>query len=303
MFKKFSAARKDKKFRENLEIILDALIDDTHYTRREAARDSLKHIEFSEEEYAKVMDALLDTLVNRQFWPRRNKEFVEVLVELGGNNAIEPLCDILETRKDKEHAQARAVSAYTLGEITVKKGEKTKIRNGDMTHNIYSLGDLTDQRVVSALIQCFMTEDQDDDGKYVGAVAWQAIDDIGSTKVSDPLLDAIEKNELAGSVRDQDMAGNQIGALKLGLAFRFLGYCSEERAIPVLVESLKDENEEISFSAAAALICIGSSKALKELFDATKMNVLGPGALSALKRSKEKDMSFQITWLTKWFNS
>lgn len=272
------AAKKDKKFQKNLSVILDALLDEMNFANRQTARDALKQIQYSEEEHTKVIDGLINALLNKQFWPYRNREFVEVLVEVGGKNATEPLCNILDTKKDEEHVRARAVAAYTLGNIRDKSN-----------------------RVIDALLQCFVTEEQNNDTQFVGYLAWEALDKIKSINVAEPLLKAVEKNELTGSVRSIDAFGYDSYIPKLDLAFRFFGYCDEKRAIPILVQFLKDENEDLSYAAAGALINIGSPEALKELENAKESKMLGKGARKAMK--DKKNVSFKLNFLKKWNKS
>lgn len=268
---------------------------------RSNALKTLQTLQLSAEIKKDLMDALANALSTKQFWPYRNKEFIEAMVTIGGEEMIERLIYILENKNGDEFARARAVAAFTIGEIANRSWNKYLASNYRTIGATYPSG-VVDKRALNALLKCFISGPETADGRFVSYFAWNAINEIKSVEVAEPLIEALEKNEISGYVTSVDMCGYETSVAKRACAFQTIGYCDAVRAIPMLAIALQDKDDNVSYAAVGALSNIASPEALQEL-DRAKSVLLGNGAVNALKfvgRDDPQSFTFKVKFAEKW---
>lgn len=263
--------------------------------------EMLLSMNINEEDCEGLSDSLINALINFPFWPYKNEYFMKVIGKLGTNSTIEKLAEITKAQSSNNSFMVRSCASYAIGKIARGKWDAhfdSIYRNAGAT---YASSEIVNSEIVFTLLNCFLENQNDDDGKFFNYFAWQALNEINSFEVLQPLLLAFKENRVVNSVKMVDASGYQFLRPKKRLAFEFLGHCGDTNAIPFLVASLNDENDENGYASIGALANINTPEALAEIEKyRNKLELINNGAKTALKDFDEKDTVFSMTYTKKW---
>jgi len=205
---------------------------------------------------------------------------VEMLGNLGDAKAVEPLLRTL-TDSDEDVRLAAAKALVVLHQAT--EGREAELSTARITEvllllmgdtsssvravAIRALGDLRCGRAIQPLMEAL--EDRFEDRFTVFAVA-EALAKLGN-QVFDPLLKILRE---AGGGQSRRRAS----------AAEALGYLGDKRAVPPLIEMLRDADADIRARAAGALGRLGDRTALEPLLSVLKdkVSVVQLNAISSL---------------------
>ena len=187
--------------------------------------------------------ALLDTLLNAlstepDLFVR--EDLTWALVRIGGE-ALEPLIDLLYNT----NAAVRHHAAHVLGKIADGRAVEALMRAlqdtdaAVVSKAAFGLRQIGDERAIPALVAIVGHENRD-----VQTMLIDVLEHFGASSV-EPLM-ALMTSE-RGQVREQ--------------AADILGQIGDKRALPVLIEALKDEAWQVRFAAVTALGHMGGAEA------------------------------------------
>lgn len=186
---------------------------------------------------ARAVPALIDALGDTDWHVRRS--VIEALGQLGHARAVPPLIEALKGRDLDIQMIFEWVPAF--GDAHTVKGGYLDIR----AIAAAALGQIGDARAVPALIEVLKASDRD--------VQRSAIEEVGNVRkvVVDPRIDALKNSKMS--------------------ACKALGQLGDARAVPALIEMIKDSYWDVRKSVAKALEQSGSA-AVPALIEALKNN-------------------------------
>ena len=196
---------------------------------------------------------------------------VNILGEIGGERAIEPLIEAL----GDPDSDVRSSAVGALGEIG---GERVIDLLLEALSNPFSdvrssavnaLGEIGGERVITILIEIFYDPDSD----VRSNAAW-ALGEIGGERVIGLLLEAL-------SDPDSDVRSSAVGAL---------GEIGGERVIDLLLEALSNPFSDVRSSAVNALGEIGGERVIESLIEVRDDPNLGLRYIAAIALGKAGDV-------------
>ncbi len=210
----------------------------------------------------RAVDALIDRLADPSWVVRRS---VVSALALLGDSAVEPLCDVLRTRRDDESRMAAAVDALvaSLGDVDEAVLRLVESENPSVVCDGVQI--LGRRRCTAAMPKLAALAESRDDN--VALAAFEAVGRIGGETAIDLLLSAVESKNFFRAFPAIDVLGRTGDARAIAPlcallnvahyaieAVRALGRSAQPSAVPALVPLLVKPNDTQVRVVASALV-------------------------------------------------
>ena len=254
---------------------VDSLIEDLEngydHVRRQAMMNLLRR------DKDEVVPPLIEVL--RTGTRQAQYMAVQILGKMNDRRAVEPLIVLL---KNTHHEYIRAATAEALGNLKDPRATDPLLRCMKDPHDVvrlkatFALGGMDDIRVVPPLMAAL--------GDSVTGVRASAL--VSLDRIWPKVTEDVQKREILNGI---EQAAVDTSAAVRYVAVQLLGSMGDRKAVPILIESLKDEHRPIRKKAAQSLGELGDQRAvapLKELVNQGTEEEQG-AAERALKRIME----------------
>lgn len=238
--------------KQSVDSLIEKLENGYDHVRRQAMMDLLRR------DRDEVVPPLIEVL--RTGTRQAQYMAVQILGKMNDRRAVEPLIVLLE---NTHHEHIRAATAEALGNLKDPRGTDPLLRCMSDPHDVvrlkatFALGGLDDLRIVPPLMAAL-----EDSVTGVRASALVSLD-----RIWPKLTDDAQKRGILDGI---EQAAVDTSAAVRYVAVQLLGSMGDREAVPILIESLKDENRPIRKKSARSLGQLGDERAigpLKELLN------------------------------------